>query len=155
MDPVCWICKDDYSIEKNYCNCKNEYKVVHDECMKKWIQYSRERSCKLCNKEYNIISVRKPFSQWVFSIKDCKKSAILYATLFLCTFIISLVLTRINITKIIDTSKNDVSFKLVTMVFYLLPFVITCISFITLIVYLYKYCKISAKNNTYDTIYEL
>jgi len=57
------------------CNCSGTMGVMHKTCLEKWLAQCNKNNCEICNFEFDVQRMARPFDQWIFrpiSTKDNK-----------------------------------------------------------------------------------
>jgi len=79
--PSAILCRICYTADTNKepllqpCNCSGTMGVMHKTCLEKWLAQCNKNHCEICNFEFNVQRVARPFDQWLFrpiSTKDNK-----------------------------------------------------------------------------------
>lgn len=71
--PVCRICHSSSGLNKDSkdskdlitpCKCKGTLKLVHRNCLEKWVRTADTKSCELCHYRFDMKSSLPPFRNW-------------------------------------------------------------------------------------------
>ncbi|AXA19979.1 putative E3 ubiquitin ligase [Goatpox virus] len=150
----CWICKDEYNVITNFCNCKNEFKIVHKNCLEEWINFSHDTKCKICNGKYNIKKNKKSCLRWKCSFIYCNVPAICVSLICLLLLTLTILLVKFNLKSMLENIENSDLIALIYVIAYSLPCVVGFITVIHILIALYDYYLAAKSDNITYQVYE-